>query len=148
MLFKSTAIASQFRDLHPDLKAVLYVLDAQLDFWKLPPLTVTDALRSADEQEALYTTHYLKKGFAQDEAERMARKKFSWHRVGTAVDFRSSGHPYTDDERDQISQWLHEKCPSPEWELLFHDIGHGKHFHVARQDFLWRRKWEQRGFVA
>lgn len=147
MLFKTTAIASQFRNLHPDLRAVLHVLDAQLEFWKLPPLTVTDAIRTQEEQERIYTPHYLAKGFPEDEARRMARRKFSWHLAGTGADFRSSGQPYSDEEVDQISEWLHVKCSGPEWELLFHDVGHGKHFHVARRCFLWRRKWEQTGRV-
>lgn len=143
MLYKTTAIASQFRALHPDVRSLLYVLDAQLEFWKLPPLTVTDAVRTEDDQERLYLAHYLAKGFLEDEAKRMARKKFSWHLARCAADFRSSGKPYIDEELDQISLWLHEKCPGSEWELLLHDVGHGKHFHVAKRDFLWRRQWEQ-----
>ncbi len=145
MLFKTTAIASQFRDLHPDLRALLHVLDAQLEFWKLSPLTVTDAIRTTEEQERIYAPSFAAKGFSEDEARRMARRKFSWHLVGTGADFRSSGQPYSDEEQDQISEWLHAKCPGAMWELLLHDIGHGKHFHVAKRDWVWRQKWERKG---
>lgn len=142
MLFKSTAMASEFRDLHPDLRSVLLVLDAQLDFWKLPPLTITDLLRTPVDQERLYTPQYLAKGFSDEDARRMARKKFSWHLVGAAADFRSSGPPYSDDERDRVSEWLNQKCGGSGWELLLHDIGHGKHFHVGRRDWTWKGRWE------
>lgn len=145
MLFKTTAISTQFRDLHPDLRGLLHVLDAQLEVWKLPPFTVTEALRTKEGQEHIYWAQFSSKGFSEEEARRMARRKFSWHMCGCAADFRSSGQPYSDDERDQISEWLKDKCGGSAWELLEHDIGHGRHFHVAKRDFSWRHKWERGG---
>lgn len=157
MLYKTTAIASQFRGSHPALKTLFFVLDAQLDFWKLPPLTVTDAHRTREEQRTLYTPHYLAKGFSLANAQRMAENKFSWHLAKCALDFRSSGQPYSDDEEDKISLWLDDKCKAPPaepgepepltWELLLHNLGYGRHFHVAVRDWDWHSRWEreQRG---
>jgi hypothetical protein len=145
MLFKSPKIGGQFASLHPDLRAVLRALDVWAFDGGMESITITDAIRSADEQERLYTQHYLEKRYAPEDAARLARKRFTWHFASCAADFRHTVRPYTDEERRKIWLWLREHCPSPEWELLEHNLGFGLHFHVARRDFLWRRKWEQKG---
>lgn len=162
MLFKTPQIQSEFANLHPELRVLLHDLDEWLFDSKMERLTVTDALRTPADQERIYLPKFLKKGLPEDEAREEARAQFSWHLLGCAADFRHTFKPYTEEEQKHIWEWLKERCDvtkpdlgqkekAPEWELLLHDVGLGKHFHVARRDFLLLRKWEQqqkRGGVA
>jgi hypothetical protein len=135
MFFKTAKIAGEWVSLHPDTRAALCGLDDWMFENGLERMTITDALRTPDNQEALYTKYYVDKGFKTPEARRLARKKFSWHLVGSAADFRHSIKPYSKADMEKITARLKVVCqPSRDWELLLHSVGHGLHFHVARRE--------------
>jgi hypothetical protein len=139
VLFKTALLGQQYPALHPELRRVLGELDAQLKGWGLPEGTITEGFRTPAEQEELYWRMFLKLG--EREARMKARRKFSWHCVRCAVDFRN--HDWTASDRDMIRSWMRNRCTRPEWEVLEHDAGTGLHFHLARVDFSWRRKSEK-----
>lgn len=151
MLFKTPRQAEEFKRLHLEVQTLAHDLDEWLFDSGMERLTVTETIRTLDEQERLYTDHYLKKRLEPSVARRMARQKPSWHLCAAAFDFRHSVNRYTDAERARIWEWLKTRTtPDPgekdalTWELLDHDIGFGKHFHVAVRDWVWRRRWEQK----
>lgn len=137
MLFKSPKLSTEYGSLHPALRKVLAELDAQLAAWELPGLTITEALRTRDGQEALYWKRLRTPAMTEDKARRLARERFSWHLIGAAADFRNS--MYSPAERRQIARWLRTRCPAPAWEVLEHDVGRGDHFHLGIRDFVWRK---------
>lgn len=143
MQFKTPVIASQFLGLHPDLRVLLHDLDEWLWDNKMERLTVTDALRTREDQRRLYTKTYQAQRMSDAEAQDKAFRRFSYHLCACAADFRHTVKPYMADEQKRIWEWLAKHCTGSEWELLEHDLGWGKHFHIARRDFEWRRKWEQ-----
>lgn len=145
MLFKTTRIGSEYPTLHKDLREKLSALETYLKAWSLPGLTITDAQRTVDEQEALYLPVYRKQGASEDDARKLARHRFSWHLLGCAADFRSSGPPWSKAATGRVNAWLKVNCPGALWEVLEHDLGTGLHFHLARRDFLARRHAEQGG---
>jgi hypothetical protein len=132
--FKTPAMEAQFKSVHPDVRVLVHDLDEWLFESKMERLTVTDVWRTAEEQERIYTPYYLARGFSEKESRQLARERFSWHRVGSAVDFRHSVKPYSQEEQDRIFAWLKAQCPTEKWELLLHTVGHGLHFHVARRE--------------
>lgn len=140
MHFKTPEIGLQWGSLHPELRTRLGELDEFLNESGLPTFTVTDAIRTPDEQEGLWWGDYLKKGYLETEARAKARAQFSWHLVATAADFR--GFKPWGEERARVWGWLKQHCASSEWELLEHDVGTGRHFHLAYRDFGRRKKWE------
>lgn len=142
MLFKTPTIGTQWASIHPSVRAVVGELATALDVWKLHPLTITDAIRTQEQQEILYWRSYLKDGVAALAARDKARRQFSWHMASCAVDFRGSKQWRNSEER-RIMAWLRKRCPAPQWECLLHEVGHGLHFHIACKDFAWRRQWEQ-----
>lgn len=132
--FKTPALEAQFESLHPDVRVLLHDLDEWLFDSGMERLTVTDILRTREEQERIYTPYYLARGFSETESRQMARERFSWHLVSSAADFRHSIRPYTQEEQGTILARLHGLCPKDKWELLLHDLGMGLHFHVARRE--------------
>lgn len=137
MLFKAPRLATEYPTLHPELRRVLAELEKQLAAWGLPSLTITEALRTPDDQERLYWKRELKPGVTEEHARALARARPSWHLHHCAADFRNS--VYGPRDRRRIHYWLTQRCPSDEWEVLMHDIGRGDHFHVARKDESWRK---------
>lgn len=135
MFFKSTKIGGEWISLHPDLRAVLHGLDDWMFENKLERMTITDALRTQQDQEDIYTPYYRERGYTPVEAKRLARGRFSWHLVGSAADFRHTVKPYTTAEMGEITARLKQVCqPASNWELLLHTVGRGLHFHVARRE--------------
>jgi hypothetical protein len=140
VLFKTLAIGTQWTVIHPELRSAIGQLGTALEDWGLPPLTVTEALRNAREQEEIYWRTYAAKRLDEAAAREKARHQFSWHLLGCAADFRGS-KPWAPEEERRIRTWLGERCEKPKWEVLFHDVGQGLHFHVAVRDYGWRRRW-------
>ncbi len=134
MLFKTALIGTQYAALHPELRRVLGELAAQNKEWDLPQLVLTEAFRTPEEQEDIYWRMFS--SLPPAEARMKARRKFSWHLCGCAVDVRTG-------DALRALAWLQGKYPGPEFELLVHDVGLGKHLHVAYRDFGWRKKYEQ-----
>lgn len=132
--FKTPEIGTHWGKLHPELRGLLRHLDDWLFDSGMERPTITETFRTDDEQQRIYTPHFLEQGYPLNEARRLARAKFTWHREYSAVDFRHSIKPYTEAERGKIWLRLRELCPQSKWELLEHDVGFGKHFHIARRE--------------
>lgn len=132
--FKTPAMEAQFKSVHPELRVMLHDIDEWLFDSGLERMTITDVLRTREEQERIYTPYYLARGFSEAESRQLARERFSWHLVGSAADFRHTVHPYSTAELQKIDAHLKKTCPSDKWELLLHDMGHGLHFHMARRE--------------
>ncbi len=132
-----------------------------LDLWSrengIPEVTVVEVLRTPRENERIYTRHaeqLIQKvangdrmrpadrtlatelaGLSRDDVMAWARRRFSWHLVGQAVDIRS--RHYSERQAEQVLEFLMKRCPAPEWELLKHDVA-GPHIHVGRKD--WKKR--------
>lgn len=145
MLFKTAAIEQQYPRLHLELRKVLTELEVQNELWELPKLVITEAFRTPAEQEEIYWRSMLKRKdvtgkmvpVPEREARMLARRKFTFHFVGAAVDLRAH-------DPDRALAWLQGRL----WnvraghELLIHDVGTGKHLHVAVRDVEGRKKYE------
>lgn len=141
MIFKGAAMLQESKQLHPDVKFALLDLD---DFCKAkgyPEIVVTMVLRTAAQQEEIYWRQIANSmHLSEIEARKLARKKFSWHKVGCAADIRN--RHYTKEQRGQIMLHLLEGRTKGPWEILEHDVGRGDHIHIGRRDFAFRSKWE------
>lgn len=158
MNFKAPALELEFREGLDE--PVRFTVQA-LDFWSrengIPEVTVTQVLRSPKEQERIYTQHAERLIQKLNQGERMrpadrtlatelaglsradvmawARRRFSWHMVGQAVDIRS--RHYSERQTEQVMEFLMKRCQAPEWELLKHDVT-GPHIHIGRKD--WKKR--------
>jgi hypothetical protein len=112
------------------------------------PLVVTDAIRTPQENTKIYSAFYFGRGLSREDAAAKAASRFSWHMVGAAADFRGTSGPYSPEDCVRIGQWLAGRCERPLWEVLEHDVGKGRHFHLGRCDFGWRKDWEKKGVGA
>ena len=71
--------------------------------------------------------------------EEYARLRFTWHFCNCAADLRTRHYAQT--EKARAFAWLEARCiPRHAWELLEHDTA-GPHFHVARKDEEWKRRY-------
>lgn len=141
MLFKTTDLSAEFFRIHPELRRALFELDAKIEGWDFPPLTLVHLHRTVEQQEQLYWGTFS--GVDEAAARAKARRKFSWHLADCGADLRS--RDYSEEQANQIRAWIAERCPSPMWEFLpeEHAGSTGPHFHLARQDFLWRQRYER-----
>jgi hypothetical protein len=137
MKFKYPHLQTQLYAVHQDVRDALNKLDGFCLRKQFPEVVVTHVLRTDDEQEALYWKAILKKeGCTEVEARLRAREKFSWHKVGCAVDIRNS--EYSKSQLEEVMAYLRAGRAIPLWELLSHDVGNGAHVHIGRKDFTWR----------
>lgn len=142
-LFKSPDLSREFFRIHPELRRVLFELDAKLDAWGWPELTVTHLHRTVGQQEEFKWRGFIAHGLDEAAAREKARRKFSWHLADCAADLRR--HVYAPEQLREIRAWIYERCPSPIWEFIDEETGGtAPHMHLARQDFEWRRRYEQR----
>jgi hypothetical protein len=145
VLFKDPPISPELFRVHPELRRVLFELDAKIDGWGFPPLTVTHLARTVAQQEEFYWRTFS--GLPEAAAREKARRKFSWHLCLCAADLRH--RDYSPEQAAQITAWVQERCASPLWELLVEETtGTGPHFHLGRRDYEWRRKYEQQTKVS
>lgn len=140
MLYKTASLANELRDAHPDLRKVLGELETQCGEWGLGEFTITDCFRTPAQLVALYVAKFLAEGASKATAAKRAAARKSWHCWRTAVDFRNKA--WTADERAMVEAWLRNRCPRVDWEVLFHSVAGGLHFHLARTDPAWRKRWE------
>lgn len=148
---------------HPDVRKAVNALDQWSIEGAFPEVVVTHVLRSADEQQKIYFKHAeeliskLRQGApmsseqttlageleAMNEARRKqwARNRFSWHRVGAAVDLRNTH--YSKAQLAGVMNFLRHGRVTGPWELLSHDVSAGNHIHIGRRDFAWRGQYEQ-----
>ncbi len=131
MLFKSPELGLQWLRCHPKARAAVTAVDAQIQLWRLPEVTITELSRTYQQNVGIYTAAFLKEGHPPDEALAMAEEKLSYHLVDAACDFRSSKEPYSSTDNDRIHGWMKEQFPSASYEVLFHDLGTGLHHHIA-----------------
>ncbi len=131
MLFKSPEVGLQWATCNPKTRAAVTFVDAQIQSWGLPQITITELSRTHQQNIEIYTKAFLKEGHAPDEALALAEAKVSYHLIDCAADFRSSGAPYSSKDNDRIHGWMKERFPSEDFEVLFHDLGSGLHHHLA-----------------
>lgn len=141
MLYKQASLQAELRDSHPDLRKVLGELEEQLRAWGLGEFTITDCWRTPAQLFAMYVAKFVAEGASKATAEKRARARRSRHCWRCAVDFRN--HAWTADERQMVEAWLRKRCPREEWEVLFHSVAGGLHFHLAKKDEVWRERWEE-----
>ncbi len=71
----------------------------------------------------------------------MAKDRFSWHIVGSGIDF--SGNKYSNRQADKIHEYFTGLYKKPDWEYLKHIvIGDKPHFHLGRRDYAWKEKYQ------
>lgn len=131
MLFKSPELGLQWLRCHPKTRTAVTAVDAQIQLWRLPEITITELARTANQNTAIYVAMFLREGLEPDEALSRAEAKLSYHLVDAAADFRSSKEPYSSADNDRIHGWMKEQFPSAQYEVLFHDLGLGLHHHIA-----------------
>ncbi len=158
MNFKAPGLELEFREGLDE--RVRFNLQA-LDLWSrengIPEVWVTQVLRSPQEQERIYTQYAEKLIYRLKAGERMrakdrslatelstlsredvmswARRRFSWHMVGQAVDMRS--RHYSERQAEMVLEFLMKRCHAPAWEVLKHDVT-GPHIHVGLKE--WKKR--------
>jgi hypothetical protein len=144
MLFKSPEIGLQWLRCHHKTKEAVTSIDAQVQLWRLPELTITSLARTHAENTTIYLGTFLREGHEPAEALAMAEEKLSYHLEGVecAADFRSSGEPYSPSTNDRIHGWMKDQFPSDRYEVLFHDVGRGMHHHLAFKDHGRLEAWK------
>jgi hypothetical protein len=124
-----------------------------LDVWSrengLPEAFVTEILRTPEQQEDIYSRYALgliaKLRDGQDmppkdramalelsklvlpDIREWARRRFSWHLVGCAVDLRS--RHYSMSQLARVMKFLRKRCLGPSWLVLAHDVT-APHIHI------------------
>lgn len=153
MKFKHDGLAAEYKEIDEGLRNVLDGLDGWSRENKIVEPVATQIFRSKDEQEDIYSRHglvlihKLRDGVYLDDKDRAlalelnklslpelrdwARRRFSWHMVGCAVDLRI--RHYSMSEFRHVMEFLGKRCTGPEWELLSHDVT-APHIHVGRRD--------------
>jgi hypothetical protein len=152
MKFKDPHLEREFKHALDD--EVRHAVEA-LDTWstenRIPEPVITQVLRSAEEQEDIYSRYAMAliakwhtrrladpkektlasqlADFSLPEIRHWARSRFSWHMVGCAVDLRS--RHYTAGQLVQVMEFLAKRCGDG-WELKAHDIT-APHVHVGRK---------------
>lgn len=140
MLFKSPELAVQFVRVHPVLKTLLAAFGNFCDQQGFPEPVATHILRVRDQQEDIYwrIIHTQAKGeLTEAQSRNQARHRFTWHFVFCAVDLRD--YIYTKEQLAVLLGWLRRNTIEPQWELLYHDVGRGKHLHIGIRDNLWAK---------
>ncbi len=140
MLYKQTHLVGELRDSHPDLMQTMLALDSQCAEWGIGQPTITDCHRTQAKLVELYTAKFVAEGSSRATAEKRARARRSWHCCRCAVDFRN--HAWTPDERAMVEAWLRNRCDRTRYEVLFHNVASGLHFHLGRKDETWRKRFE------
>lgn len=146
MLYKSARIKAEWQLLHTQVRNAWFELDAWLQGQGLEGVTITDVGRTPAENFGIYRARYIAQGMEPAAAEEKAASRFTWHdsELMCAADGRGSGEPWGDEVYARVLAWVTARCPVGQFEVLEHDVGRGRHLHIAFRDFLKRREWEQR----
>jgi hypothetical protein len=154
MNFTEPHLKGEFRALlHHEARDVVMALDTWSLESGLPEVVVTHVIRTPGEQQRIYIAYanrliyrrQIQDAFSpseqsladdlakmtEGEINRWAFKRFSWHLIGCAVDIRSKHYELA--HLSAVMEYLRERCPKPEWELIEHDVS-GPHVHIARRD--------------
>lgn len=143
MRFKSAALDMEFHGgLHPAVKDIVKDLDDWSKEQGLPSVVITHVLRTREDMEVLYWKRIHRQAnppISEALARSMARRKFSWHLVGCAVDIRNNH--YLPGQRKAVMAKLRTLAkPAHKFELLEHDIGRGDHIHLGIKDEDWKKE--------
>jgi hypothetical protein len=153
MIFKHPNIMGEYeKEIAPNLRAALEELDRWSILCRVPDLTVTCLLRTADSNADMYMSLYKRlqngayaataeqeeilaeiKGLNEEQLIEKAKGRFSWHLAGRAADIRSSH--YTKKQLNDVVKKLHRIAFNfgyslDEYELLVHDVT-APHIHFA-----------------
>lgn len=135
-----------FPALHPDgVERLEFICEVSWANWQIRPV-VTEFARTSCDQEAIYAPIYLQslehQGMASDlvareQAEELARRRFSWHCIDTATGhfraFDIRDWSYLPVQRQEIIRRVREKYPRDE--ILHHAVPGGSwHFHFGIPD--------------
>lgn len=99
--------------------------------------SLTKALAAAEAMAHKCLAAGERKQFFEDELERQAGSKFTWHFVLCAADVRT--RDYTPSQKMHVTEFFEARCKKPQWEFQVHDTA-GPHLHAGRRDFSWRQK--------
>lgn len=151
--------------INPTLRSLISELDEWSQANSLPPIFITECMRTLDEQEELYFEYFktivermsqgaklsptdselalsmVDKG--EIEMRQAARVRWSWHTVRCAVGIRTTidGY-YTIQQAKKLHDYLKSRVtPAACWEVIGHDLVK-PHLHVAYRDFGYRQKFD------
>lgn len=138
MQFKYAQLGQEYSKLHPKLLIVGEGLTEYCFKQKLPEPVATHILRTRAQQIDIYWRNIMMaRKCTEQEAKLLAAKQDTWHFYFAAMDLRD--FIYTQNQITQLLGYLKGTlCAGPEWELLYHDVGRGNHFHIGIRDTQWR----------
>lgn len=145
MLYKSTRIKAEWQILHTQTRRAWLDVDAFCVEKGFPGVTITDVGRTPSENFAIYLNKFMREGMPRPEAEKKAAARFTWHfsTIMSAADGRGTS-PWTEEQYTEIFRFVMRRCGGGMFEILEHDVGQGRHIHIAFRDYLKRREWEQK----
>jgi hypothetical protein len=138
MLYKDQRIEREFKLLHPELLKLAGELEAYCRAKHYAEPVSTHVKRYGTEQVDIYWKNIMAtKKVTEVEAKALAAKRPTLHYHLLAFDLRS--FIYTPMQMKDLLQWLESRCPKAKgWEILYHDVGRGNHFHIGYNDVKWR----------
>lgn len=145
MKFKYAQLQVEYKQVE---QRVINLL-TQAEMWSvsngMPEPVVTHVKRTILGNEEIYWKEEQAKhpGMSEADARKLARARFSFHNVLTAVDLRD--YIYTTEQYQRLLAWMRSQVQvgmgDGEWEILGHDVGSGHHFHVGLRDMARYHAW-------
>lgn len=113
--------------LHPKVQEFVidFAEESTQRKWPLPMFT--DSTRTPARQRIIYPDRHP--------------LPFSWHLTVPCCGLDARTRHYAPTERQDLVAWVDARCPKPTWEVLVHDVGLGKHLHVAYRDLALKAAW-------
>lgn len=138
MLFKTARVEAEFKKLHPELLKVGEELNAYCRAKRYAEPVATHVLRYGSEQVDIYWQNIMRtQKVSEAAAKALAAKRPTLHFHLLAFDLRD--YIYTPIQIKDLLQWFEARCPKAKgWEILYHDVGRGNHFHVGFHDKTWQ----------
>lgn len=144
MQYKYEHIRNEYLKLPGQVKEVMTDLEAYCRSKGYAEPMATEISRTRKRNIEYYTPGIMKKNpdFTKEQAEAEAAKRWTWHLVDCCIDLRD--WVWTPAQIQDILNFLKARCQGSLWEILYHDIGKGMHFHVGYRDFARRKEFELR----
>lgn len=138
MLYKTQRIEAEFQTLHPELLKVARELETYCKAKHYAEPVATHVKRYGVEQVDIYWKNIMRTQKVSEAAARsLAAKRPTLHFHLLAFDLRD--FIYTPMQVRDLLQWLEARCPKAKgWEILYHDVGRGNHFHIGYHDKAWQ----------
>ena len=148
MRFKYPHLAAEYDVIHPRVKLATKDMEDYCFRHKLEEPMATHIQRTKKQQIEIYWKGIQKeRKCSEAKAKELAGKKWTWHFVLCAIDLRD--YIYTKKQVQDIVSFLKTKyClvrenPADQrldgYEILFHDVGAGTHFHIGYRDHQWAK---------